>query len=524
MFFLRLFQIIVVSLLPFNVQSSPVIGESFSPGRSFAASRTASAASSTVSVALGGVTYVNKGIVGFGLILSNFTDSLGDTLGGIGSAIAFKQATWKSLSNGSYTGTLVVHPDRGFNVISTVDYRARQHDINFVFTPYTGTEDLDFESAQKTLQLAYVETTLQFDRGGGNTSGLDALAIRPAESGFPDADALADPEMPIANATYQHLTIDAEGMIAASDGSYWVSDEYGPYIYHFTANGSLIQTIQPPDAFLPLDSHGNVDFTSVVNPTTGRAGNTGFEGLTLDASSNVLYAMLQAATIQDGGDDDDTSLYTRMVAYDIADATITRPTLVGEWVVPLPVSTSKSKTRKCSEIHFVSENVFLALSRDGNGNGAGTSSSDTTSKYKQADLFSIVNATNIAGSKFDDPSNPVAPNGVLDESVAPATYVSFVNYIDDDQLARFGLHNGGDEDSTLVNEKWESLALAPVNDSANPDDYFLFTASDNDFLTEDGISIGVPYNAGVNVDNQFLVFQVTLPSVSPGSVQLAIGV
>lgn len=62
--------------------------------------------------------------------------------------------------------------------------------------------------------------------------------------------------------------------------------------------------------------------------------------------------------------------------------------------------------------------------------------------YRQADLFSIANATNIAGSKFDDPSNPVAPGGVLDDSVTPATYVSFVNYIDDDQLARFGLHNG----------------------------------------------------------------------------------
>ncbi|KAJ3974336.1 esterase-like activity of phytase-domain-containing protein [Lentinula raphanica] len=512
----------LISFLALSARCSP-IRESSSHGSSIG-TQALSASSPFVSATLGDVTYVNKGIVGFGLIPSNFTDSLGDTLGGIGSAIAFKQSTWESLPNGSYTGTLIVHPDRGYNVISTVDYRARQHEINFVFTPYNGTDDLGFESAQTTLQLTYISTSLQFDRGGGNTSGLDALAVRPAESGFPGADVLADPQMPIANETYQHLTIDAEGLIAASDGNFWVSDEYGPYIYHYSANGTLIQTIQPPDAFLPFDSDGNINFTSVVNPATGRAGNTGFEGLTLDAENNILYAMLQAATIQDGGDDDDTSSYTRMVAYDVANATLTRPTLVGEWVVPLVVSTSKSKTRKCSEIHFVSPDVFFALSRDGNGNGAGTSSSDTTSKYKQADLFSIANATNIAGTKFDDPTNPVAPDGILDDSVTPATYVSFVSYIDDDQLARFGLHNGGDEDSTLVNEKWESLALAPVNDPENPNDYFLFTASDNDFLTEDGISIGVPYNAGVNVDNQFLVFQVTLPSVIPGSVQKAIGV
>lgn len=30
-------------------------------------------------------------------------------------------------------------------------------------------------------------------------------------------------------------------------------------------------------------------------------------------------------------------------------------------------------------------------------------------------------------------------------------------------------------DQTLIDAKWESLALAPVGDSASPDDYFLFT-------------------------------------------------
>ncbi|KAF5375785.1 hypothetical protein D9757_008987 [Collybiopsis confluens] len=493
-----------------------------SPIANTVASRTTSASSAAVSVELGGVTYVNKGIVGFGLIPSNFIDSVGDTLGGIGSAIAFKYGTWKALSNGSYAGTLVVQPDRGFNIINTIDYRARQHEIDFVFTPYSGSANLDFTTAQTTLQLKYIDTTLHFDRGGGNTSGLDALAVRPAEKGFL-TNPLADSSLPIPNSTYQHLTIDAEGLVAHSDGTYWMSDEYMPGIYHYSANGSLIQVIQPPKAILPLDSNGNLNFTSVVNPATGRVGNQGFEGLTLDAKNDILYAMLQSATIQDGGDNDDTSSFTRMLAYDISSPTEKPPTLVGEWVVPLPVSTSKSKTRASSEIHFVSENVFLSLSRDGNGNGAGNTTDDTTSKYKQADLFSIAGATNIAGTKYDDPSNPVAPGGVLKTSITPATYVSFVNYIDDTQLARFGLHNGGTEDSTLINSKWESLALAPVGIPSLPNDYFLFTASDNDFLTEDGISLGIPYNAGVNVDNQFLVFQVTLPSVPAGSVAQSIG-
>lgn len=93
------------------------------------------AAKSDVSVQVRGQTFVNKvgardsgrprhrrlnhafqGIVGFGLIPSDFRESTGDTLGGIGSAMTLKLGTWAKTSSGTYTGTLVMHPDRGFNV------------------------------------------------------------------------------------------------------------------------------------------------------------------------------------------------------------------------------------------------------------------------------------------------------------------------------------------------------------------------------------------------------------------------
>ncbi|KAF5348382.1 hypothetical protein D9758_010931 [Tetrapyrgos nigripes] len=474
--------------------------------------------SSVATAELDGVTYINKGLVGFGFIPSDFRESTGDTLGGIGSAIAFKQGTYQVLSNGSVTGTMVVHPDRGFNIDGTVDYQARQFEIDILLNPYYGSDNLDFEDAQKTVQLTYKRTNLQFDRNGTNTSGLDALAVRPAQDGLP-SDPLADPEMPIASEDEPHLTIDAEGLVANSDGSYWVSDEYGPYIYRFDANGQLIQTIQPPAAILPMNEDGSLNFTSVSDPNTGRVGNQGFEGLTLDPINNILYAMLQSATIQDGGASIFTSRYTRLVAYDVSDPTVTRPSLVGEWVVPLPLS-SEGIAEACSEIHFVSPGIFLALSRDPFGRGG----DNDTSTYKNADLFSIAQATDIHGTVFDDPSNPIAQNGTLNENITPAEYVEFVSYIDDDQLARFGLHNGDPSDETLINAKWESLALAPVGDPDFPDDYFLFTFADNDFITTDGISVGKPYNAGLDVNNQVLVFRVTLPSVIPGSVEKALGI
>ncbi|KAJ7863981.1 esterase-like activity of phytase-domain-containing protein [Mycena olivaceomarginata] len=465
------------------------------------------AASAAVSVSLGGVTYVNQGLVGFGRIPSNFTESTGDTLGGIGSAITIKPGTWQELSNGSFTGTLVVQPDRGFNVISTIDYQARRHELDFVLTPYYNSPNLSFAAAQKTFTLTYKNTVLEVERNNTKTSGLDPGAIRAAAPGF-GTNPLADPQMPIASTAEPHLSVDAEGVVANADGSYWTSDEYGPYIYLFTADGKLVQTIQPPAAILPFDKKGNLNFTANVDPATGRGANQGFEGLTLDPITNTLYAILQSATIQDGA-----LQYTRLLAYNVSAPTVP---LIGEWVVPLPVSSS-GKVEATSEIHFVSAGVFLCLARDGNGHGG----SGDNIKYKHADLFSIANATDIHGTSFDSPATPVAPKGKLSKSVNPATYVSFVDYADATQLARFGLHNGDPDDNTCLDAKWESLTLAPVGDTA-PNDFFLFTASDNDFLSTQGVSLGQPFNAGEDVDNQFLVFRVTLPGASP-SVNKTIG-
>ncbi|KDQ57002.1 hypothetical protein JAAARDRAFT_69973 [Jaapia argillacea MUCL 33604] len=455
-----------------------------------------------VSATINGQTFINKGLVAFGLIPSNFTDSTGDTMGGIGSAIALKSGTFTKTSGTTYTGTIIAQPDRGYNVVQTVDYQARQQEIDFVLIPFYGPGNLTFTTALNTLQLTYKGTTLYYERNGTDTTGLDALGVRPQMAGF-GIDPNADPAMPIASASYNHLSTDAEGVAFNSDGTFWVSDEYGPYIYRYSATGNLIQTIQPPSAFLPY-TNGALNFTSVTDPTTGRVGNQGFEGLSLDPTGTTLYALLQSALVQDGGSDKSTSRYTRLLAYDI---TQTIPLLVGEYVVPLPQN-SKGNTLAASEAHFLGDGIFLVLSRDGDGHGG---SSDKSS-YKQADLLDISGAIDIHGTVYDNATNPIANSGTLVSGITPGTYVSFVNYINDTQLARFGLHNGKPADQTLIDAKWESLAVVSCQDPTYPDDFFLFTASDNDFITTQGVSGGVPYNAGLDNDNQFMVFRITLPS------------
>lgn len=74
----------------------------------------------------------------------------------------------------------------------------------------------------------------------------------------------------------------------------------------------------------------------------------------------------------------------------------------------------------------------------------------------------------------------------------------------------------------MINSKWESLALTPAGDKNAPNDYFLFTVSDNDFMTTDGVSMGKPYSYTEDVDTQIFVYRVTLPTIPKGSVEKAI--
>ena len=103
----------------------------------------------------------------------------------------------------------------------------------------------------------------------------------------------------------------------------------------------------------------------------------GFEGLTASPDGQTLYILLQSATVQDGGDSKSTSRFTRLFAYDVSNALVKRPPLIGEWVVPLPLN-KKGNTLAQSETHFISPNTFFVLSRDGDGHGG----DDDNSAYK----------------------------------------------------------------------------------------------------------------------------------------------
>jgi hypothetical protein len=320
------------------------------------------------------------------------------------------------------------------------------------------------------------------------------------------------------------VPLDTEGLVLGDDGSYWISDEYAVYVYQFNKDGKMIQAIRTPDAFIPL-RNGTESFSAASppiydqnykitpeDPSTGRANNQGLEALTSSPDGKYMYTMLQSATIQDGGSKSSTRRNTRLLKYRVKTKSVE---LEAEYAVQLPVL-STGKVAGQSEIHYISETQLLVLARD---SGAGHGQDSSTSIYRNADVIDISNATNIK-SKYDAFNAQIASNkGVLKSDVVPATYCPWLSYNVNSQLNRFGVRNGGAQDANLLNEKWESFAIAPVDSDfqtkGEGKEYYLISFSDNDFITQNGyINFGKqPYKdgSGYNLDSQVLVFKVRLP-------------
>lgn len=164
--------------------------------------------------------------------------------------------------------------------------------------------------------------------------------------------------------------MDAEGLVLGSNGTLWVSDEYGPYIYQFSSMGQMLQAIRPPAAYIPL-RNGSISFSlasppvynqDVViepeDPHCGRANNRGFEGLTISSNGKRLYTLLQSALTQEGGGDSSTRRQARLVVYDIS-----RPgnaEHVHEYVVTLPTYDTGTRVAGQSSLHYVTDKQYTS--------------------------------------------------------------------------------------------------------------------------------------------------------------------
>lgn len=185
---------------------------------------------------VGGFTLTNHGLVGVGCIAAELRDKLGETFGS-GSGMAVDAKSW-TREGASWRGTLWLLPDRGYNITGTIDYGSRLNRIEVGLTPPAKPDKTPATSASAR------------SRRGSPTPSCSPMPARPAERArsrggrhsagrrWLSADA--------ALAQRAHRARRRGGVVLARDGTFFVSDEYGPYIYGFSPRSRMLGAIRPP--------------------------------------------------------------------------------------------------------------------------------------------------------------------------------------------------------------------------------------------------------------------------------------
>lgn len=466
---------------------------------------------------LGGVRVINHGLVGVGRLSGNALDQFGETQGAA-SGLFISNWAW---NGNQFTGTFNVLPDRGYNSGTIFsNYAARLHDVNFTFSPYYGTTPV----AQGQIVPTYASST-KFTYMDGEkvkfTTGLDVTATG---SLFGESVGVATAANGPGGAQESLLSFDAEAVYLFSDGSGYVSDEYGTYIARFNSAKRITGITQLPESARPHSPFGTSNFSSTITPTNGRRQNQGLEGMSVTPDGTRLFAVMQSALVQDtNGTNQQTRNNTRLFVYDVAGANRENPVLIGQYVVKLPQFHSTgsgaavNRTAAQSEIIALNGTSFLMLPRDGNGLGTGTTSPIV---FKSVQLVDFATATNILGM-YDAEGAAVSPAGVLRPEVKAAASMEVINMLEPTDLAKFGLNkNTNPSNANTLNEKMEGMALVPDLSTPAANDFFLFIANDNDFQSSDVKMIDasgalVSYgdgrlNAGLTNDAMFYAYRITI--------------
>jgi hypothetical protein len=187
---------------------------------------------------------------------------------------------------------------------------------------------------------------------------------------------------------------DSEGLVALPDGTFWISDEYGPFITHFSASGKELERLSPWGA----DAGHHVDVQHPLPPELRlRTKNKGMEGLTVTPDGRTLVGIMQSAlTVPDYGLGSNGKTVkpanvapVRIVTVDL------RTKAIHEYLYLLtnPAVTASA----VSEITALSSTKFLVDERDGNQGEPGAAA------FKDLYLIDLSGATDVKG----DGSSPL---------------------------------------------------------------------------------------------------------------------
>jgi hypothetical protein len=199
---------------------------------------------------------------------------------------------------------LLANADGTFTALPDNGYGSKANSSDYIIGVYT--TSVDFKTTGDGTNVPGSIDNLAFtpfnDSLGllRNGQGIDLsitaeLVNYRSGSGFGvDSGAAVDPII-VSGRLLTGYDFDVESIARAADGSLWVGEEFGPYLLHFDANGTLIE--EPvPHPFLRSPSNPLV----LTQPGTETQGSSrGFESIALNATKDRLIALPEAAPLSD---------------------------------------------------------------------------------------------------------------------------------------------------------------------------------------------------------------------------------
>ena len=152
-------------------------------------------------------------------------------------------------------------------------------------------------------QIRKIKEIVLKDRNGQPVSGLPNPKALGGTNEIPydisGNPMTIDPSKPYDSETNPVKTdlngLDPEGLAALEDGSFWISDEYGPHLVHYDAQGIEIERINP----FTQDSRNNViiEGRPLLLPAefAKRRTNRGMESLTITPDQSTLVGVMESS-------------------------------------------------------------------------------------------------------------------------------------------------------------------------------------------------------------------------------------
>jgi hypothetical protein len=246
------------------------------------------------------------------------------------------------------------------------------------------------------------------------------------------------------------LRLDPEGIRVSPHGTFYISDESGPYLLEFNRQAHLLRRISLPSKLAIANPSGNPN-AELTGNSAGRQANRGMEGLAISSDGRYLFGMMQNALIQDHGLSglDRIGVNNRIIKVDLQ---------TGKTWEYVYVLEAINRGQGACEILAINDHEFLVLERDNRSNLLDPPNPPTRKKIYKIDLTGATDVSDIESL----PASGL-PSGVVPVSKSSSP---FIDLLDSD----FGL-------AATIPEKIEGLAWGPDLDDGR---HVLYVVSDND--------------------------------------------